>query len=481
MPLLWCQWPKLNPATSIHQQHLHFAVVADPQLTDYFSYDTLPSTILPLVEYFNDLYLRRVFASIEFIHQPEHIWFVGDLHDGGRTYQSQEVFDRHVKRFNSVFGNVNSDRTAHHHYMPGNHDVGILGYYNPVQAKRYTKVFGPLSQRLTICDTEFVTIDSVGLTLDGVERKAARSADDQVRTVSQGDLPLPASKGNKVVMFSHIPLFRSDTETCGSLRQNSRPIYNAAGTSYQNMLPKGITKKVLSDLMPLVVFSGDDHDNCLFHHKLTSQQDGKHKSGSLESLIVDDEPIAETVPEYTVGTLSWLQGVWQPSYALVTIPVTCNSNTQLGNSMSSKAAVNICFPVNQYHTYILYGIYGILSLLSLMMVSIARCCAHKSKVKVDQASSGADCINQHATRISSHSLSQRTGDLVIAMDTKKFDEEFNPNSLNTTIIGQQDTFTIFRQCIMFCTDVISILCVVVATYFGLHLLDGLHSLCNLML
>lgn len=58
---------------------------------------------------------------------------------------------------------------------------------------------------------------------------------------------------NGVVLFTHIPLHRPDTASCGPLRE-SGTIQRGAGSGYQNTLGKKTTTFLLHKVSPQLVF-----------------------------------------------------------------------------------------------------------------------------------------------------------------------------------------------------------------------------------
>lgn len=62
-------------------------VIADPQLSDAYSYNTAEGFKLSVVKYYCDIYLKRAFRAILSSSIPfETILYLGDLFDGGREW-----------------------------------------------------------------------------------------------------------------------------------------------------------------------------------------------------------------------------------------------------------------------------------------------------------------------------------------------------------------------------------------------------------
>ncbi|KAF0711749.1 Aste57867_5104 [Aphanomyces stellatus] len=93
-----CNWPDQGNAG------YHLAVVADPQLTDFYSYDMAKgSWILSWTEYFSDVYMRRHFQLLARKGNVHGVLVLGDLFDGGRILTPEE-HAIHKRRFDWIFG-----------------------------------------------------------------------------------------------------------------------------------------------------------------------------------------------------------------------------------------------------------------------------------------------------------------------------------------------------------------------------------------
>lgn len=78
--------------TSNLSKAVRVAVVADPQLTDSYSYGQDPSSLaLRFITFFSDLYMRRAFRAVQDIYRPDHLIFLGDIMDGGREWTSDDM------------------------------------------------------------------------------------------------------------------------------------------------------------------------------------------------------------------------------------------------------------------------------------------------------------------------------------------------------------------------------------------------------
>ncbi|CAG8730673.1 16311_t:CDS:1, partial [Acaulospora colombiana] len=135
--------------------------------------------------------------------------------------------------------------------------------------------------------------------------------------------PLP------LLVFSHIPLARPDTASCGRLREggttnppskHSTPqISKGAGSGYQNLLGKDTSNWVLESLAPVKIFSADDHDYCEHVHSYNvhstfalSGEEGKEgKKGEMVTL--------HKARETTIKGFSMNVKIRRPGFQLVSL------------------------------------------------------------------------------------------------------------------------------------------------------------------
>ncbi|RHY09633.1 hypothetical protein DYB25_003720 [Aphanomyces astaci] len=187
------------------RKEYHLAVIADPQLTDFYSYDMVKgSWVLWLTEFYSDLYMRRHFSLLARKANPPHgVMLLGDLFDGGMYI---------------------------HQVIPSAHVVPHVD-----------------------------VVDAIGLL----------SNDDAVRadamTFVQTYGSMKAKRQFPRLLFSHIPLFRPPHSPCGPRRQKA-PIAPGRGVSYENVLSPELTAMILDAVEPIHI-SGDDHTPCTYHHE----------------------------------------------------------------------------------------------------------------------------------------------------------------------------------------------------------------------
>jgi hypothetical protein len=113
------------------------------------------------------------------------------------------------------------------------------------------------------------------------------------------------------VLVSHIPLYRRRDTPCGPLRTSSASMresnsYHMTLLKYQNLLTQGPSDALLAATRPALVLSGHDHDHCDVVHRYRAVGEAAGAG-------------ACRVREASLGTFSFLQGNWFPSFALMTL------------------------------------------------------------------------------------------------------------------------------------------------------------------
>ena len=189
-------------------------------------------------------------------------------------------YDDYYETFRKMFPIPLNKTTVH--YLPGNNDVGLN--MDPTESqharRRFTKHFGPLDQTVVIQNHTLVLLDASRITEEDYRRLRAgpnyESPKDGtmsfVRSLPPGLFLIlgccredienlnfvffsfcVGGKADPVILFTHIPLFRSDTAGCGPLRE-SGTIRRGAGPNYQSTIGKDVSAFLLDHLRPRVVF-----------------------------------------------------------------------------------------------------------------------------------------------------------------------------------------------------------------------------------
>ncbi|KAJ1659453.1 hypothetical protein IWQ61_001477 [Dispira simplex] len=347
LALQWCHWPypkstyvDVEPGTSpygVVRPH-HLAIIADPQITDEYSYHRTGFLLL-LTNFITDLYAKRNYWFIESVLDPDTVVFLGDMFDGGRHW-TDEAWNLEYQRFRHIFRldhqNITQRPTIYN--VVGNHDIGVGEAIIPNALERYQRVFGPLNHQATVANHTLVFLDDLSLENTHVPGLAANATQllDELRAHPQPFLPR--------ILFTHVPLYRPDGTDCGPRRHRvGTTIDQHFGFQYQNLVREPVTRRILESVQPAAVFTGDDHDQCWIHHALPIT--GDHPASA--------PPSDPRIPEYTIGSFSLSSGNPQSSFALLSlhnpagIPMGYNQTTW---------ALQLCLLPSLVGLFIRYGI-----------------------------------------------------------------------------------------------------------------------------
>jgi hypothetical protein len=121
LALTRCSYP--SPTRTDETIVRNILLISDPQLVDRYSYDytTRYPFLLPIVQFFSDIYMRKSYQLIQYYHPPNAAFFLGDLFDGAKILTAEE-YERELKRFHWVF---HRDVGFPMYNTSGNHDIGF--------------------------------------------------------------------------------------------------------------------------------------------------------------------------------------------------------------------------------------------------------------------------------------------------------------------------------------------------------------------
>ncbi|KAF9147954.1 hypothetical protein BG015_010319, partial [Linnemannia schmuckeri] len=175
-------------------------------------------------------------------------------------------------------------------YVAGNHDVGFGDTLIRSSMVRYKRMFGSVNYEVNVGNHSLVVLDTLALSS---RVPSIRDESQQLLShIKQEQPSLPR------ILFTHVPLHRLDTTSCGKARETDQLIIDRGGEQYQNMIDSSLSHEILESVQPDMVFSGDDHDWCEIAHPT--------KGGNL-------------TPEVTVRTFSFAQGIQRPSFVMMTL------------------------------------------------------------------------------------------------------------------------------------------------------------------
>ncbi|KAG0084250.1 hypothetical protein BGZ93_011221 [Podila epicladia] len=385
-----CSWPEnvhWNTAHDSLRDRYRIAIIADPQLTDWYSYKQT-GWLLTLVQTYTDLFMRRSFWKLHQTLKPDAVLFLGDLNDGGRDTVDEAVWAQNRGRFmervfqseytawnldpvvvdaaaadidthkgkeedegqldNSqesvsrptylVDKNIPStaqEREAARRagksvrlYVAGNHDVGYGNDLIRKMALRFKRNYGALNYEIRLGNHSVVVLDTLSLSADDpMIRNEAQMFLDQI---GQETPTLPR------ILFTHVPLYRLDTTYCGQERESSRLIINEGGFQYWNMVNVALSREILDKIKPDMVFSGDDHDWCEIGHTVNRGEPSSRSYG-----VTDNSERLSLAPELTVPTFSFAQGVLQPGFVMLSL---YNPNSLAGNNFAAVPSSSVGLP-----------------------------------------------------------------------------------------------------------------------------------------
>lgn len=299
-----CKWPdkELKEAGST-EKPTRVLLISDPQLPNprrsgisWFGYSASSTR-----------YLRKGWSVVTRLHPHAVVW-LGDVLASGRYVTSEDEYENYVDEFKGIFS---TDKSVPNYFVPGNRDVGLgeSSTFSKNSRKYFTEYFGPLNQEVNLAGHRLLFIDAPGLVDEDYRRHGMGKQYETWTPAVGGPIEFIASVAIKassspIILFSHIPLSRPASTSCGPLREQGS-IRASAGHGYQNMLGKQTTRFVLHTLHPAVVFSGDNRDYCNITHQLRS---------------TDANTLAKTtVREVTVKSFSPSRHIRRPGFQLLSL------------------------------------------------------------------------------------------------------------------------------------------------------------------
>ncbi|EGS19118.1 uncharacterized protein CTHT_0057430 [Thermochaetoides thermophila DSM 1495] len=201
--MLWGERWAFHSKPAGAQPH-RVALVADPQLIDPHTYPGRPWPLNPLTMLLTDNYLRRSYGQLQEQLDPDTVFFLGDLFDGGREWKTARgnfedpKWGPHPKheqkflktwrkkygewfwlseyaRFGDIFVNPwvksvagSSKKTTRRRRklvtsLPGNHDLGFGSEIKVAVRNRFETYFGEGNRVDVIGNHTFVSVDTVSM------------------------------------------------------------------------------------------------------------------------------------------------------------------------------------------------------------------------------------------------------------------------------------------------------------------------------
>lgn len=316
---IWEEWKTGSP----HR----VALFADPQIMDAYSYPGRPRLVNWAAQKIIDNYHKRNWAFVDSVLDPDSVIFLGDLFDGGRSWDDKDWFQE-FKRFNEIYYQKPNRRTIMS--LPGNHDIGFGEAVNVTSLQRFSAIFGPTSSTHDLGNHTIVLLDTISLSdFDNPEVMAGP------RQVLESLAPYGENQPPRILM-SHVPLYRfPDKQKCGPLRESKKDFPIMKGIQYQTVLDHELSKEVLAKVRPKIVFSGDDHDYCHVTHPY------EFKGNQY------------TADEITVKSCSMNMGIQYPAIQLLSL------NTEDEGATFKTTICYLPAPYTALKTYILSGVLNV--------------------------------------------------------------------------------------------------------------------------
>lgn len=323
----WKHWEQWQPDGDPHR----IVLIADPQLVDENTYPERPDILNYFVKKLSDNYLHKCYRFMQHYIDPDTIFFLGDLFDGGREW-NDDLWFKEYRRFNKIFPKQPNRRTIQS--LAGNHDIGFETI-DINRLKRFSAFFGPPNDFIELGNHTIVLIDSISLSSeDPAIKNKPRQFLDNLNDLIQHQFPR--------ILLTHVPLYRyNNKQLCGSLRESSNLFPIQKGTQYQTVITSDLSSQILETVKPLIVFSGDDHDYCDVNHKL--------HDGSLTR-------------EITVKSTSMTAGIKYPAIQLLSLNNPINSPAQPLKGTSDTFQTEMCFLPSPYFGLTLYILWLIVSI-----------------------------------------------------------------------------------------------------------------------
>ncbi|KAL3958463.1 hypothetical protein ACCO45_006625 [Purpureocillium lilacinum] len=385
----WEHWPK-----EARPHHLVF--IADPQLIDPHSYPGRPWPLNPLTVLVTDNYMRRGYNALQRQLNPDSVFFLGDLFDGGREWKTksgsfvdpkwgssrssgekkwvktwhrkygEDFWVREYQRFSNIFFD--------------NFNAGGFGAQIQVPVRdRFAAFFGDVNRVDVVGNHTIVSVDTVSLSAEtsqfkgqhnlrpiyGPAKEFLENVQSTKRKLVQEELsvwhdtdrdlrlghkvedidkadtsrwlrdPGPGAPDFPTILLTHTGVVNPD---------NRNAITVAGGYQYQNVLNEETSAHLIKSVGNVVhVFSGDDHDYCEVTHSAS-------KGG---------------VREITVKSFSMAMGVPTPGFLMVSMYNPVGADGKPTGEAGTTLQTHLCLMPNQIHTFMKYVTFIILSLVLL--------------------------------------------------------------------------------------------------------------------
>lgn len=286
----WSGWEPWDSAGLGARPH-RVAIVADPQIIDDYTYPGLPRLLQLVFRKFTDNYLHQSYRYLQSVLDPDTTVFLGDLFDGGRDWDNA-TWTAEYDRFNRIFP-LRTDR-ATFRGLPGNHDIGLQNISVATRA-RFAEHFGASNDCYVLGNHSFLQLDTISYMHDDpAVHTEARTFVETVQSTLDPNFPR--------IVLTHVPFHRNSVlEPCGPGRESTKPFPLMYGYQYQTIIDFWASDKILRELNPVLVLSGDDHDYCDMTH------------------LDYEDPTRNLAREISCKSVSMTSGIKYPAYQLLSL------------------------------------------------------------------------------------------------------------------------------------------------------------------
>lgn len=364
-----CNWENWENWSDESANPHHAIIIGDPQIVDEFSYPSRTWIEMIVTRFLSDNYLHRNYNIYNKVLNPDSIIFVGDLFDGGREWEDRRWLKEYV-RFNKVFNPI--DGVRQFRQIPGNHDIGFGNGINFERYSRFKTYFGNADEVITLGNHSIVLLDSVSISCTD-NKDVYKNSLKFLKSFEEESNPY---KEFPRILISHVPLYRyTEVQECGRFRESNEKFPVARGVQYQTVLDPGLSQKILNNIQPILIFTGDDHDYCHIRHpydKFSSREpdDYTFKKG--------DHPGVKYSDEITVKSSAMTGGIKRPAIELLSLWNPNNeknekwkiSNKESKMVDSETAESYLCYLPSPFQPLIHYSLTIALSIWWLFICTI---------------------------------------------------------------------------------------------------------------
>jgi hypothetical protein len=256
----------------------------------------------------NDHLLSVALRGVLRAAQPQLVVALGDLFYS--QWLNDAEFDYIYRRYvRAVVDNVAAFVAEPVVNMSGNHDIGYGAELRSHTLARFEQHFGPLNSITTVAGHIVAVVNAMAL--DAIRDGPSLPYHNAAWAFVTDVMAEAADTGMPVILCVHIPLYKPS----GSCVGDSEVIYShdSHGVNSQTVLTEETTELLLARLRPVLVFSGHDHEGCVYRHE------------------------AHNVTEYTVRAA---QGFYETNLGVLAI--TRNESSDADVSASFTYAVSNC-------------------------------------------------------------------------------------------------------------------------------------------